>query len=77
MNHQYHTLTIWLEMEFTSDIFLETSVCADYSQTILNKSNQYLYNQNSIKNVFEICVVKNIVLIIVVTVVIIVNTMHC
>ena len=30
----YHTLSIWLEMEFTSDIFLKTSVCADYSQTI-------------------------------------------
>ena len=30
----YHTLSIWLEMEFTSDIFLKTSVCAHYSQTI-------------------------------------------
>ena len=30
----HHTLSIWLKMEFTSDIFLKTSVCADYSQTI-------------------------------------------
>ena len=42
----YHTLSIWLEIEFTSDIFLKTSVCALYSRTIFkNKSNQYLYNQ--------------------------------
>ena len=26
-----HTLSIWLEMEFTSDIFLKTSVCTDNS----------------------------------------------
>ena len=30
----YQTLCIWLEMEFTSDIFFKKSVCADYSQTI-------------------------------------------
>ena len=30
-NYLDHTLSIWLEMEFTSDIFLKTSVCADYS----------------------------------------------
>ena len=42
----YHTLSIWLEMEFTSDILLKTSVCADYTQTICKKQkNQYLYNQ--------------------------------
>ena len=40
------TLSIWLEMEFTSDIFLKTSVCVHYAQTIFkNKSNLYLYNQ--------------------------------
>ena len=33
-NDLNHTLSIWLEMEFTSDIFLKTSVCAHYSQTI-------------------------------------------
>ena len=42
----HHTQSIWLEMEFTSDIFLKTSVCADYSQTIFkNKKNKYLYDQ--------------------------------
>ena len=29
-----HTLSIWLEVEFTSDVFLKTSVCAHYSQII-------------------------------------------
>ena len=27
-----HTLSIWLEMEFTSNFFLKTSVCTDYSR---------------------------------------------
>ena len=30
----YHTLSIWLEIELTSNISLKTSVCTDYSQNI-------------------------------------------
>ena len=28
-----HTLSIWLKMEFTRNIFLKTSVCTDYFKT--------------------------------------------
>ena len=38
-----HTLSIWLEMEFTSDIFLKTSVCVDYSQTIFKKQIKSIF----------------------------------
>ena len=31
-----HTLSIWLEMELTRNMFLKTSVCADYSQNPFN-----------------------------------------
>ena len=47
----YHTLSIWLEVEFGSDVFLKTSFCAHYSQIIFkNKKNQYLYNQITQEN---------------------------
>ena len=41
-------------MEFTSDKFLKTSVCAYYSQTIKKnkKKKQYLYSQNTQETFF-------------------------
>ena len=32
----YHTLSIWLEMEFTSNMFLKMSVRANYLQNLFN-----------------------------------------
>ena len=39
----HHTLSIWLEMEFTSNIFLKTSICAHYSQTIFLKQLKSIF----------------------------------
>ena len=42
----YHTLSIRLEMEFTSNIFFKTSVCTDYSQNMNNnKKNIFFFKQ--------------------------------
>ena len=45
-------LSIWFEMEFTRDIFLKTSVSADYSQTILKNNKINIYITKSLKRFF-------------------------
>ena len=47
-----HTLSIWLEMEFTGDIFFKTSVCADSSQYILKTNKINIFMGKSLRKSF-------------------------
>ena len=46
-----HTLSIWLQVEFTSDFF-KTSVCAHYSQTIFKTNKINIYLNKLLRNFF-------------------------
>ena len=55
-----HTLSIWWEIEFTSDIFLKTSVCVDYWQIIFKKQIKSMV-QSSVRCTVGIWVVHTLI----------------